>query len=91
MGMQTKKRIVITGLGTLNAIANNIPDFVTALRAGVCGIRPVDLFETAGFRCHNGGQIHNFAATRLHSARFSPQKNVPGGHAFLCRNSGGAC
>jgi 3-oxoacyl-[acyl-carrier-protein] synthase II len=59
--MQTKKRIVITGLGTLNAIANNIPDFVTALRAGVCGIRPVDLFETAGFRCQNGGQIHNFA------------------------------
>jgi 3-oxoacyl-[acyl-carrier-protein] synthase II len=61
MGMQTKKRIVITGLGTLNAIANNIPDFVTALRAGVCGIRPVDLFETDGFLCHNGGQVHNFA------------------------------
>jgi 3-oxoacyl-[acyl-carrier-protein] synthase II len=59
--MQTKKRIVITGLGTLNAIANNIPDFAAALRKGVCGIKRVDLFETAGFRCRNGGQIHNFA------------------------------
>ncbi len=59
--MQTKKRIVITGLGTLNAIANNIPDFAAALRKGVCGIQQVDLFETAGFRCQNGGQIKNFA------------------------------
>ncbi len=58
--MQTKKRIVITGLGTLNAIANNIPDFVSALRRGVCGIQPLDLFDTEGFRCRNGGQIKNF-------------------------------
>jgi 3-oxoacyl-[acyl-carrier-protein] synthase II len=58
--MQNKKRIVITGLGTLNAIANNISDFVCALKAGVCGIGPLDLFETQGFRCQNGGQIKNF-------------------------------
>ncbi len=59
--MQTKKRIVITGLGTLNAIANNIPDFASALRTGVCGIQPLDLFDTEGFRCRNGGQIKNFS------------------------------
>lgn len=60
--MQKKKRIVITGLGTINAVANNIPDFARALREGVCGIKPIDLFDTAGFRCQNGGQIRNFAA-----------------------------
>ncbi|MEN6623507.1 MAG: beta-ketoacyl-[acyl-carrier-protein] synthase family protein [Smithella sp.] len=59
--MQVKKRIVITGLGTINAIANNIPDFVSALQAGVCGIGPMDIFDTTGFRCQNGGQIRNFA------------------------------
>lgn len=58
--MQEKKRIVITGLGTINAVANNIPDFASALLAGVCGIGPLDLFNTEGFRCHNGGQIKNF-------------------------------
>jgi 3-oxoacyl-[acyl-carrier-protein] synthase II len=57
-----KKRIVITGLGTLNAVANNIPDFVRALKSGACGIKPVDLFDTSGFRCRNGGQIRNFNA-----------------------------
>lgn len=58
--MQNNKRIVITGLGTLNSIANNAPDFARALRGGVCGIGPLDLFDTEGFRCQNGGQIRNF-------------------------------
>ncbi|MEN6349461.1 MAG: beta-ketoacyl synthase N-terminal-like domain-containing protein [Syntrophomonas sp.] len=58
--MQAKKRIVINGLGTINAVAHNITDIVSALLAGVCGIGPLDLFDTDGFRCHNGGQIKNF-------------------------------
>jgi 3-oxoacyl-[acyl-carrier-protein] synthase II len=65
--MQAKKRVVITGLGTINAVAHNIPDFVSALSAGVCGIGPLDLFDTDGFRCHNGGQIKNF----------SPRNHIP--------------
>ena len=60
--MDNNKRIVISGLGTLNAIANNVPDFSRGLRAGVCGIAPLDLFDTEGFRCRNGGQIRNFTA-----------------------------
>ena len=57
-----KKRIVITGLGTLNALANNIHDFACALRKGECGIGAVDLFDTAGFHSHAGGQIKGFIA-----------------------------
>lgn len=56
-----KKRIVITGLGTLNSIANNVPDFARALRDGMCGIATIDLFDTAGFRSQTGGQIKDFA------------------------------
>lgn len=47
-------------MGTLNAIAGNAPDFVRALRKGVCGITAIDLFDTAGFRSQTGGQIKNF-------------------------------
>jgi 3-oxoacyl-[acyl-carrier-protein] synthase II len=72
--MQAKKRIVITGLGTLNAVANNIPDFAAALRAGVCGIKPLDLFETAGFRCQNGGQIKNFVPRNYIPQYFSTKR-----------------
>ena len=57
-----EKRIVITGLGTLNSIANNAADFALALRAGVCGIKKLDLFDTTEFRSQIGGQIKNFIA-----------------------------
>ena len=56
-----EKRIVITGVGTLNSIANNVADFAVALQAGVCGIKELDLFDTAEFRTHKGGQIKNFS------------------------------
>ena len=60
--MNKNKRIVITGLGTLNAVANNVQEFTRALREGVCGIKPIDLFDTKEFRSKNGGQIKNFIA-----------------------------
>ena len=55
-----RKRIVITGLGTLNAIADNVADFTTALQSGVCGIQKLELFDTTEFRTQTGGQIKNF-------------------------------
>lgn len=55
-----KNSIVITGLGTLNAIANNVADFAKALQCGVCGIEKIDLFDTTGFRSQTGGQVKNF-------------------------------
>jgi 3-oxoacyl-[acyl-carrier-protein] synthase II len=61
-GFNLEKRIVITGLGTLNAIANNVADFALALQAGVCGIKKLDLFDTTEFRTQTGGQIKNFVA-----------------------------
>ncbi|OPY83938.1 MAG: 3-oxoacyl-(acyl-carrier-protein) synthase 2 [Smithella sp. PtaU1.Bin162] len=69
--MPGKKRIVITGLGTINAVADNVSDFAAALRAGVCGIGPLNLFETSGFRSQNGGQIKNFAARNYIPRDFS--------------------
>ena len=47
-------------MGTINAIANNVPEFIRALEEGSCGIREVDLFDTTGYRCRKGGQIRNF-------------------------------
>lgn len=66
-----KKRIVITGLGTLNAIANNVPDFARALQGGVCGIGAIDLFDTTGFRSQTGGQIKNFIVRNYIPENFS--------------------
>jgi 3-oxoacyl-[acyl-carrier-protein] synthase II len=61
MAMWTdEKRVVITGLGTVNAVAGDPGEFAVALRNGVCGIGPITLFDTDGFRTHNGAQVKDF-------------------------------
>jgi len=56
-----EQRVVVTGMGTVNAIAGDPREFAAALRRGDCGIGPITLFDTAAFRTHNGAQIRNFA------------------------------
>ena len=55
-----EKRVVITGLGTVNAVAHDPAEFAAALRNGVCGIGPITLFDTAGFCTRNGAQVRDF-------------------------------
>jgi 3-oxoacyl-(acyl-carrier-protein) synthase len=66
-----KKRIVVTGMGTINALAGNVEQFAEALFAGRCGIGPIDLFDTTEFRTHKGGQVKHFDARGRIPAEFS--------------------
>jgi 3-oxoacyl-[acyl-carrier-protein] synthase II len=69
--LHNKKRIVVTGMGTINAIANNVQEFACALAEGICGIRVIDLFDTTGYRCRKGGQIRDFLPRAFIPAEFS--------------------
>ena len=60
-----KSRVVITGLGTVNAIAKSASEFSRALQTGRCGIGPVTVFDTADFRTHTGGQLQAFAPREM--------------------------
>jgi len=66
-----KERVVITGLGTVNALAKNIVDFTHALKSGLCGIGPVTLFDTTDFRTHSGAEVNNFKPQDLIPSQFS--------------------
>jgi len=65
------ERVVVTGLGTVNAVAKNTPEFYKALFEGRCGIGPVDLFDTSEYRTHTGGQVNGFRARDLIPRPFS--------------------
>jgi 3-oxoacyl-[acyl-carrier-protein] synthase II len=65
-------RVVVTGRGTVNAIANNVEAFAGALKAGVCGIGPVTLFDTTDYRTHTGAQVKDF----------NPRRHIPGNYAL---------
>ena len=64
--MQTE-RVVITGMGTVNALAVGTEAFARSLQEGACGIGPITLFDTAGYRTRNGAE----SATSI-PARSSP-------------------
>jgi 3-oxoacyl-[acyl-carrier-protein] synthase II len=58
--VSTRRRVVVTGLGTVNPIAHSVPEYWRALLAGTSGIAPLTLFDTAAFKVHFGGEVKNF-------------------------------
>jgi len=44
------RRVVITGIGALTPIGNNLNDFWTNLKNGVCGAGPITKFDTEKFK-----------------------------------------
>jgi len=45
-----KRRVVITGLGALSPIGNNVNDFWSAIKAGKSGAAPITKFDTEKFK-----------------------------------------
>ena len=54
------KRVVITGAGTVNPLGLNVPDTLSAMRNGVCGIGPLDFRDVDRLSIKIGGQVHGF-------------------------------
>lgn len=46
----TTRRVVITGLGALTPIGNNVPDFWNNMKAGKSGAGPITKFDTSKFK-----------------------------------------
>jgi len=55
-------------------MAGNVAQFAAGLRAGRCGIEPIDLFDTTEFRTHKGGQVKHFDPRRSIPAEFSTKR-----------------
>ena len=53
----TRRRVVITGLGTVNPLALSVPDYWRSLLAGRSGIAPITGFDTANFRTVDGTHV----------------------------------
>src|SRR5437762_12378186 len=55
-----ERRVVITGMGVVTPIGNDLETFWSNLRNGVSGIRTIDAFDTSGYDCKIGGQVRDF-------------------------------
>lgn len=54
------KRVVVTGLGSLTPIGNNVSDFWDALLKGVSGAGLVTHFDASNYKCHIAAEVKNF-------------------------------
>ncbi len=57
------RRVVITGAGTVNALAHDVPGTWAAMRAGRCGIGPLDIPDLDRLSVRIGGQVTGWDAT----------------------------
>src|SRR5438309_10502239 len=58
--MNNDRRVVITGLGVVTPVGNDIETFWSNLKNGVSGIRTIDAFDTTAYDCKIGGQVRDF-------------------------------
>lgn len=56
----TKKRVVVTGIGTVNPCGNTISDYWESLTTGKSGISTITRFETTGFPTRFAGSVQAF-------------------------------
>jgi 3-oxoacyl-[acyl-carrier-protein] synthase II len=56
------RRVVITGLGVVTPVGNNLVDFWKNLTEGKSGIRKISTFDTSGYDCQIAGEVRDFDA-----------------------------
>ena len=54
------RRVVVTGLGTVNPLGHTVPDYWAALLAGRSGVAPIKLFDTSAFKVHFAGEVKDW-------------------------------
>jgi 3-oxoacyl-[acyl-carrier-protein] synthase II len=55
----SKRRVVVTGMGIVSPVGNDVAAAWASIVAGQSGIRPVTRFDTASFPVHFGGEIRD--------------------------------
>lgn len=61
----TKRRVVITGVGTLNPLGNDVATTWRNIAAGISGIGPITLFDASDYKAQIAGEVKDFDPTPL--------------------------
>ena len=54
------RRVVVTGLGAVTPIGNNVDDFCTSVKAGKIGFDHITKFDTTDYKCHIAAELKDF-------------------------------
>ncbi|HET6485358.1 MAG TPA: beta-ketoacyl-ACP synthase II [Spirochaetia bacterium] len=64
-----QRRVVVTGMGTVNPLGNNVKDFWRAIMAAENGIDKLTRFDTANYSAQIAGQVKDFAPEKVLESR----------------------
>lgn len=54
------RRVVVTGLGAVTPIGNNVDDFWTSVKSGKIGFDHITKFDTTDYKCHIAAELKDF-------------------------------
>jgi len=65
----SRRRVVVTGLGIVSPVGNNVPDAWQSILDGRSGIAPISKFDVSAFPVRFGGEVRDFDVTQYLSAK----------------------
>lgn len=60
MTKKVERRIVVTGIGAITPIGNNVEEFWKGIKTGICGIDEITLFDTTDYKVKLAGELKNY-------------------------------
>ena len=88
--MENKRRVVITGVGTVNPTGNTVAESWNNIRHGVCGIAPITHFDATDFVVKLAGEVKDFDPSQVidrreqkHLSRFTQFALIAAEEAIL--------
>lgn len=77
------RRVVVTGAGTVNALAMDVPGTLDAFRAGRCGIGPLGFRDAERLTIRIGGEIRDWQAAKHGAAGDLPLQDLVTQYALV--------
>src|SRR5947199_4848069 len=56
----TRRRVVVTGLGTVNPLGLSVPAYWQGLLAGNSGVAPITRIDVSAYKVRFGGEVKHF-------------------------------
>lgn len=81
----SKRRVVVTGLGAVTPIGNNVKDFWAGIRAGKVGIGPITKFDTTDYKVKIAAEVKDFKCKRPYGSEIG---KTYGSVLPVCSDSG---
>lgn len=70
------ERVVITGMGAITPVGNDVESFWASLKAGKCGIGPITKFDVTDFKVKVAAEVKDFDITQFVDKREARRMDI---------------